>query len=295
MEIKAKEKEDIINKTFIEWVRNQDGSPGFTSNPVRGECPVGCPYCYVKLFRIRYGWHKDIRFYSSELEAIRKRKKPAGIFVGSTIELFHDKTIQYMPAIMETIQACPQHRFYLLTKQYQNLIKFSPFPENCWVGITATSYKVLDESIALLWEIEASVKFISFEPLLDWDCPFKPEIMGETFQSAGIDWLIIGACTGSKYGLLELCQKWNISREVKTSDLALMPWEGRWTLQPQISWVGEIVEAGVPVFLKENLKGITLPASQIVKYHNLATTTVCVDQEKGLWRLNDLRQEIPNG
>ncbi len=80
-----------MQKTNIEWVINPDGSQGYTSNPVRGECPVGCSYCYVKPLRTRYGWHKDIRFYPRELEAIRKRKKPAGIFLGSTIELFHDK------------------------------------------------------------------------------------------------------------------------------------------------------------------------------------------------------------
>jgi len=88
--------------TQIEWVKNPDGTQGYTSNPVKGECPVGCSYCYVKPFRSRYGWHKDIRFYPEELEAIRKRKKPAGIFLGSTIELFHDKTIQYMPEIMDS-------------------------------------------------------------------------------------------------------------------------------------------------------------------------------------------------
>jgi len=127
-----------MNRTNIEWVRNSDGTQGYTSNPVRGECPVGCDYCYVKPFRQRYGWHKDIRFYPQELEAICKRKKPAGIFIGSTIELFHDKTIQYMPQIIDTTKVCPHHRIYLLTKQPQNLIKWSPFPDNCWVGVTVT-------------------------------------------------------------------------------------------------------------------------------------------------------------
>ena len=94
-----------MNKTGIDWCE-------FTSNPVKGECPVDCPYCYVKPLRKRYGWHKDIRFYPQELESIRRRKKPEGIFIGSTIELFHDMTIQSMHEIIDTIRACPQHRFY---------------------------------------------------------------------------------------------------------------------------------------------------------------------------------------
>ena len=137
---KLKRKEEKkTNITNIEWVLNQDGTQGFTSNPVRGECPVGCPYCYVKPFRARYGWHKDIRFYPKELDVIRKRKKPAGIFLGSTIELFHDKTIQYMPEIIQMMRDCPQHRFYTLIKQPQNLANFSPFPDNVYVGVSATN------------------------------------------------------------------------------------------------------------------------------------------------------------
>lgn len=214
-----------MNRTKIEWVRNPDGSLGYTSNPVRGECPVGCPYCYVKPFRARYGWHKDIRFYPSELEAICKRKKPAGIFVGSTIELFHDKTIQYMAETMDTIKGCPQHRFYLLTKQPAQLRKFSPFPENCYVGVTATDYWKYVDACNYLSGIEASVKFLSLEPLLSWDK--EPSYF---FESGGVSWLIIGAQTKP-------------------------------TVLPRLEWVQEIVaaadKAGIPVFLKDNLTVIT--------------------------------------
>jgi len=221
-----------MNETKIEWVKNPDGSPGYTSNPVRGDCPVGCPYCYVKPFRARYGWHKDIRFYPSELEAICKRKKPAGIFVGSTIELFHDKTIQYMAETMDTIKGCPQHRFYLLTKQPAQLRKFSPFPDNCYVGVTACNFKMMDNALYYLGEIEAKVKYLSLEPLLE-AIPFNC-IPIERLAYCGIDWLIIGAQT--KPAVL-----------------------------PKIEWVQEIVKAadkaGIPVFLKDNLL-------ELVNYHS---------------------------
>jgi len=206
----------MMNRTAIEWALNPDSTQGFTSNPVKGECPVGCSYCYVKPFRARYGWHKDIRFYPDELEAIRKRKKPAGIFLGSTIELFHDKTIQYMSKIMDTIKDCPQHRFYLLTKQPQNLIKFSPFPDNCWVGVTATDHHHYLDAVKHLREVEAKVKFLSLEPLLhrinvDYDC---------------FDWVLIGAQT-KPYKPPEI--EW-VEEIVRACD-----------------------KAGVPVFLKDNL------------------------------------------
>lgn len=149
-----------MNQTQIPWA-------SYTSNPVRGECPVNCSYCYVKPFRARYGWHSDIRFYPEELTAIRSRKKPADIFLGSVIDLFHNDTIIYMPEIMETIRACPQHRFYLLTKQPQNLSKFSPYPPNVWLGVTVTNQQAFDKAVYYLKLVDANVKFLSMEPLLE--------------------------------------------------------------------------------------------------------------------------------
>lgn len=205
-----------MNRSKIEWTE-------YTSNPVRGECPVGCSYCYVKSFRKRYGWHKDIRFYPQELEAIRRRKKPSRIFIGSTIELFHEKTIQYMPEIMETVKDCPQHTFMFLTKQPQNLAKWSSFPENCWVGVTVCNMAMYREAIVCLSGVEAKVKYISFEPLLDEIVPeYAYDVAGE------IQWAIIGAQT--------------------------KPFR-----PPKISWVQEILVAcsnasNIPVFMKDNLQ-----------------------------------------
>jgi len=218
-----------LQKTAIEWVLNQGGTPGFTSNPVRGECPVDYSYCYVKPFRARYGWHKDIRFYPEELNKIVCRKKPAGIFLGSTIELFHDKTIQYMPCIMDCIKASPQHRFYLLTKCPQNLPR--EFPDNCWVGVSVTDDKMMVRAIKELRRARATVKFISFEPLLEHVNIHWVDIY---LKDAGVNWLIIG-------------QQTPIRPETT----------------PKIAWVEEIVEAAdkasIPVFLKNNLRSDFYP------------------------------------
>ena len=69
-------------------------------------------------------------------------------------------------------------------------------------------------------------------------------------QEAGISWLIIGSCTGTKSEMLKLIKRY--------PDLTLMPFGNKWTAQPRINWVREIVEAadkaGVAVFLKDNLE-----------------------------------------
>ncbi|MDO9333793.1 MAG: DUF5131 family protein, partial [Dehalococcoidales bacterium] len=69
--------------------------------------------------------------------------------------------------IIEVIKRTPQHTFIFLTKCPQNLRKWSPFPDNCWVGTSLTGleddfYKRVD----CLNKVKANVKFISFEPLL---------------------------------------------------------------------------------------------------------------------------------
>jgi len=46
------------------------------------------------------------------------------------------------------------------------LCKGGGFPENCWVGVTATNQKAFDEAVKHLAEIEAIIKFVSLEPLL---------------------------------------------------------------------------------------------------------------------------------
>lgn len=179
--------------------------------------------------------HKDPfypRFWSEKLEELDEREdlhyqrklnqvsKPKGIFVCDMSDLFgigipEDWTNQ----ILERIKANWSHRFYLLTKQPQNLQKFSPFPDNCWVGVTATNPKMAEDAGYYLSQIKAKVRYLSLEPLLERCCLY----FGEREK---LDWLIIGAQTKP-------------------------------TVYPKIEWVQEIVEAadkaGVPVFLKDNI------------------------------------------
>jgi len=207
-----------MNKSGIEWTE-------FTSNPVKGKCPVDCSYCYVKPLRHRYGWHDDIRFYPKELEAIRRRKKPAKIFVGSTIELFHEQTIQYMPEIMEAVGVSPQHTFIFLTKQPQNLSRFSPFPDNVWIGVSVTNLLAFYSAMHHMASVKATIKYISYEPLLESMAGAQP--IEEHLTNGGIQWLLIGSQTKP-------------------------------TVMPKKVWVDEIIgackKANIPYFLKDNLK-----------------------------------------
>lgn len=218
-----------MRETGEETHLNPDGSNSWTNNPVRGRCPVGCSYCCA----LRTIPHEDIRFYPEELDAIRNHKEPIGIFIGSTMDLFHDETIQYMDEIMDTVRACPQHNVSVLTKCYWNLQQFSPFPPNCQVGVSITTPEMARPGLEYLSNIQAGAKFVSFAPLLD--NPFKNDGQLKTMLTEVVNWVNIGGCLGTKTLMLEMHDRYPL--------LTLIPCGGKWGLMPKEEWVDEIVGA----------------------------------------------------
>jgi len=249
-----------VHQTKIEWVFNPDGTrPGWVWNPITG-ClgPKGdgvrCPYCYARKLangrlkakylandyiardHIKLGSHYDKalsdpfyprfwpeRLYDKGLGMCEASFKKRGIFVCDMGELFGDWVPrEWQDQIFSVIKANFWHRFYLLTKQPQNLIKFSPFPDNCYVGVTVTEHFSYIDAIKNLRKVKAKVKFLSYEPVLG------PLETGSIILST-IDWLIIG------------CQ---------TNPLKL----------PKFEWVEETIndadKAGIPVFIKPPLSDI---------------------------------------
>lgn len=211
-----------MNRTKIEWC-------DYTLNPVKGLCPMACSYCYARRMYQRFKWNPEVRYVDPFwLFYELKKKPPSRIFVGSTIELFGEWVRpEWIHNILGFCAAYRQHTFLFLTKQPLNLIKWSPFPENCYVGVTATNPQMLTNALYSLLRIEANVKFISFEPLLLWETLKSIDKCAEALKLSGINWVIIGAQT--------------------------KPYK-----PPRIEWVREIVQAcdkaGVAVFLKDNLR-----------------------------------------
>jgi protein gp37 len=203
------------------------------------------------------------RWWPGALDKVAERKKPAGVFMNDMSDWLGDWVpLTWQREIIDCINYCHWHRFYILTKQYQNLAKFSPWPDNCYVGFTATTNDQLQEGLAYISEVEAKVKYISFEPLLE-----KMKFLAADI----VDWVIIGACTGSQGKLLELCQQWNKEGKLNIHELPLMKLHGtsKWTLQPKREWVDEIIiaakDAGAKVFLKNNLLPLMGPKMMHIK------------------------------
>lgn len=201
-------------KSKIEWT-------DFTINPVKGKCPVACPYCYARKMYDRFKWDPELRFDPTVFNNLPT--KPAKVFVGSTMELFLPECEVWLEKTFDMIKPYKWLTFQFLTKQPQNLVRWSPFPENCWVGVTADTQGAYASALVGLATIEAKVKFISFEPLL----VRMPLHLSYIFDKNDIDWVIIGSQTNPYY-------------------------------PPRIEWVEEIVKvankAEISVFQKDNLK-----------------------------------------
>lgn len=286
-----------MNKTKIEWVKNPDGTQGYTWNPItgclnhtpEGLCLGGMFPCFA--FKLANGRLKNLylantnypesaryirvpfypRFWPKRIpkdtyvtfkQIDKVRDKPKGIFVCDMGELFGGWIPEdWQEQIFRVITFNPWHRFYLLTKQAQNLGKFSPFPDNCWVGVTATGFQAFADAHYYLSRIEAKIKFLSFEPLLFWGVGASPQPYQEFSRHLKecCNWVIIGAQTN--------------------------PYK-----PPQIEWVEEIVracdKAGIPVFLKDNLKPLltsSINGKDVIESHNLWA-----------FKYFKLRQEMPN-
>ena len=124
-----------MSKTKIEWC-------DYTINPVKGLCPMACPYCYARAMYKRFKWPAEISFNDKCLYGLPE--KPMRIFVGSTMELFgpwvKDNWLQH---IFQTCALYPQHTFIFLTKQPEVMAKWFPNRDdggldNCWPGISVT-------------------------------------------------------------------------------------------------------------------------------------------------------------
>jgi len=202
------------------------GWAGYTWNPIKGLCPVGCWYCYARKIYKRFKMNPEVRFeFFKSLENKPKIPEGSKIFICSTIELFHPQVKkEWRDKIFETIELNPQHTFQILTKMPENIDR--PMPENAWLGVTVTGdCSDLDFHIANYFGWcgrKAKVQCISYEPILG---------RGANIGSPNIDWYIVGRLTG--YGKKHDPMKWWIKRIVENAK-----------------------KRNIPIFMKGNLKEI---------------------------------------
>lgn len=185
-----------MRTTKIEWTDR-------TWNPVTGctKQSAGCAHCYAEVMARRLtamGLKKyengfKPTLHPDDLEEPKKWKKGSNIFVCSMSDLFHpDVPFGFIDRVMQIIEETPQHRYQLLTKRAERMAEYfatHEVPINAWLGVTVECKDVLHR-IDFLKSIEnATVRFLSCEPLL--------EDLGE-IDLTGIHWMIVGGESGPK-------------------------------------------------------------------------------------------------
>lgn len=177
----------------IEWTNK-------SWNPVTGcnKVSEGCRHCYAEVMarrlkamgQTKYQNGFKVTIHDECLEEPMKWHKPQMVFVCSMGDLFHEKVSDdFIDKVMETIQATPQHCYQLLTKRATRMADYfsnHPIPHNTWLGVTVEC-KASKHRIDLIRNLNASVKFLSCEPLV--------EDLGN-MDLNGINWIIVGGESG---------------------------------------------------------------------------------------------------
>lgn len=183
----------MANNSAIEWT-------GSTWNPITGCTKIspGCKNCYAERMARRlkamgqpnYANGFQVALHEHILELPLQWKKPQTIFVNSMSDLFHkDVPVDFIKKAFNVMNNAYWHSFQILTKRSDRLLKLSSkliWSPNIWIGVSVENekYKYRIDSLRL---IEAGIKFVSFEPLL--------EPLG-ILNLEGIDWVIVGGESG---------------------------------------------------------------------------------------------------
>jgi len=186
----------MSSKSHIEWTE-------FTWNPATGCTKIspGCKYCYAETMAERLqamgapGYQNGFKMtlHPDRLTQPMQRKKPAIYFVNSMSDMFHEEIpFDFLDRMFDTIRKTPQHIYQILTKRPERMeeyFKTRTVPDNAWLGVTVEDKKYGLPRIDILRRIDAKIRFLSIEPLL--------EDLGQ-FDLSGIHWVIVGGESGAK-------------------------------------------------------------------------------------------------
>lgn len=180
----------------IEWTER-------TWNPTVGCTKVspGCKNCYAEGMAARlqamktpgYEHGFELTMLPQRLQDPLKRKTSTTYFVNSMSDLFHeDVPFAYIDKVFEVIAQADQHTFQILTKRAARMAEYFQgkiAPPNAWLGVSVEDRKYGVPRIDHLRTVNATIRFLSVEPLL--------EDVGE-LDLTDMHWVIVGGESGPK-------------------------------------------------------------------------------------------------
>lgn len=207
-----------MKSSKIEWTEA-------TWNPSSGCTKIssGCKNCYAESMARRLkamgtiGYENGFQFCTvpSRLNDPLNKKKPTVYFVNSMSDIFHEEmSEEYLNEIFSVIEQTPQHTYQVLTKRANKMYEFfsqRKVPSNVWLGVTVENKSEGLPRIDKLRELNASVLFLSVEPLL--------EDLGE-MDLTNIDWVIVGGESGNRARPMQKHWVENIKKQCDFRDVA---------------------------------------------------------------------------
>lgn len=202
----------------IEWTEE-------TWNPTTGCTKIspGCKFCYAETMAKRLksmktpGYENGFKFtlMPERLDQPIKRKKPTKYFVNSMSDLFHeDMPVEFLDKVMDVIEKTSRHIYQILTKREGRMLEYlssRKIPKNVWLGVTVENKKYGLPRIDVLRNLDATIKFLSVEPLL--------EDLGRV-NLEGIHWVIVGGESGHKARPMKVEWALNMKRCCQEQDVA---------------------------------------------------------------------------
>lgn len=178
----------------IEWTEE-------TWNPVTGcsKVSAGCDNCYAEVMARRLqamgasGYENgfELSLMHDRLKQPLQRKKPTRYFVNSMSDLFHEEVPDdFLDEMFSVMKQTPHHTYQILTKRSARLVEYfgvDTLPSNIWLGVTVEDRVSGLPRIDHLRKINAAVRFLSVEPLL--------ENLGDV-DLRDIHWVIVGGESG---------------------------------------------------------------------------------------------------
>ena len=207
----------MSQNTKIEWTEQ-------TWNPATGCTKVspGCEHCYAEVMANRLkamgvrGYENGFKLtlQPQRLWEPLQRKKPTVYFVNSMSDLFHEEIpASYIKSVFAVIENSPWHTYQILTKRaarMADIMQNINIPPNVWMGVTVENIKHGLPRIDLLRKVNAPVRFLSIEPLL--------EDLG-TINLTGVHWVIVGGESGPKARPMKAEWVNNIKKQCKDFDV----------------------------------------------------------------------------
>lgn len=174
----------------------------------------GCKHCYAERIMRGYGQpFKDVR-RTKGFDAPRHWDEPARIFTCSMSDFFHPAADPWRDEAWEVIRATPWHTWMILTKRPERIAAALPPGwlesfRHVWLGVSVEN-QAATPRLDVLAGVEASVRFVSCEPLLGpldlqpWlvpRCPSCETVLGDRYGT----WVVRQGkwahyCGGYPYG-----------------------------------------------------------------------------------------------